>query len=91
MKDTLILVISVHLILSSSLIFTLLITGVQKLGFKKIFQDVKSDIYFWFILFEFLICPYRVVLIAFAEVCIKQAKICDKIKEMTTKSEGKDD
>ena len=90
MSDTLILVINIHLILGFSLIFTLLITGVQKLGFKKVFQDVKSDIYFWFILFEFLICPYRVVLIAFAEVCKKQAELCDKIKKFTTKSEGEE-
>lgn len=86
MKDTLLLVIEIHLILSFSLIFTLLITGVKILGFKKILQDTKSDVYFLLILFEFLICPYRVVLIAFAEVCQKQAKVCDKIKKMTTKT-----
>ena len=73
MKDILILAINVHLILSFSLILTLLIIGVQKLGFKKIFQEAKGDIYFWCVLFELLISPYRVVLIVFAEVCKKQA------------------
>lgn len=87
MIDTLKLVIEIHLILGFSLIFTLLITGVKKLGIKKMFQDTKNDIYFWFIIFEFLINPYRVILIAFAESSKKIAVTCDKIKKMTAKGE----
>ena len=82
MKDMFILIVKIHLILSFSLILTLLIIGVKKLGFKKFLQDTKSDIYFWFILFEFLICPYRVVLISFAEACQKYIKTCNKIKKL---------
>ena len=87
MIDTLKLVIRIHLILGFSLIFTLLITGVKKLGIKKMFQDMNSDIYFWFIIFEFLINPYRVMLIAFAETGKRMAEACDKIKKMAAKGE----
>ena len=89
MIDTLKLVVQIHFILGFSLIFNLLLTGIKKLGIKKTFQDMKSDIYFWFIIFEFLINPYRVILIAFAESGRRFAETCDKIKKMAAESEWK--
>lgn len=83
MIDTLKLTIEIHFILGFSLFFSLLLTGVKKLGIKKVFQNMKSDIFFWFILFELLINPYRVILIAFAESSKRFAETCDKIKKMT--------
>ena len=91
MIDTLKLVVQIHFILGFSLLFTLLLTGITKLGIKKIFQDMKSDIYFWFIIFEFLINPYRVILIAFAEISKRIAETCDKIKKMTAKGKVNND
>lgn len=86
MIDLLKLVIKIHLILSFSMIFTLVFLGIQKLGFKRFFRELKDD-NFWYIIIVFLTSPYKVVLIGVGQVGKKLAESINKIKEMTTKNE----
>lgn len=83
MKDFVILVIEIHLVLSVSLIFTLIILAVKKFGIKKIIQDLKHDIDFWFVIIMCLISPYQVVLIGFGKTGKEIIKILDKVKRIT--------
>ena len=86
MKDILILVIRIHLILSSSLIITLFLVGIKKLGFRRFFRELK-DHYFWYVIVVFLTAPYQVILIGVGQVGKKAAETVDKIKHIMMKSE----
>lgn len=87
MKDLLMLVIKIHLILSFSLIITLFLVGIKKLGFRRFFRELKDD-NFWYIIVVFLISPYMAILIGVGQIGKKAAETIDKIKKMTTESEG---
>lgn len=90
MKDLLILVIRIHLILSSSLIITLFLVGIKKLGVRRFFRELKDD-NFWYVIVVFLTSPYQVILIGVGQIGKKTAEIIDKIKHIMMESEGEDD
>ena len=90
MKDLLMLVIRIHLILSFSLIITLFLVGIKKLGFRRFFREFKDD-NFWYVIVVFLTSPYKVILICVGQAGKKVAQTIDKIKHTMMESEGKDE
>lgn len=84
MKDLLMLVIKIHLILSFSLIITLFLVGIKKLGFGRFFRELR-DVNFLYIIVVFLTMPYHVILIGLGQVGKKTAEIIDKIEDIMMK------